>query len=439
MRALATDEQRLALEQWLTETRARTERMLAPLGDGDLERQYDPIMSPLIWDVGHVANFEELWLLRELDGRPACDERLDQVYNPFENPRWVRGDLGILNRREAFAYLMEVRRDALAVMRRTELDPTRPLLRDGYVWSMVAQHEAQHQETMLQAMDLRGDLPPYPPVLQRRARAGRPVDDADRVVIAGGAFELGTDDVAHAYDNERPRHLAELPTFALDRFPVTVRRYAEFVATGGYERPEWWSPAGWAWREDAGHDVPQGWFRRRDGDLFVRRFGHAIPLEANEVVQHVSYWEAEAFCRFAGGRLPTEAEWEKAARWDPVQRRARRYPWGDEPPDPRRANLDHAAFGPAPAGAYPLGASAYGVEQLVGDVYEWTSSDFQPYPGYETFPYAEYSEVFFGDGYKVLRGASWATSSTVSRATFRNWDYAKRRQIFSGIRVAYDV
>lgn len=438
MTTTTTDARRATLEAWLDEFRRRTRRILDPLTDDDLERQHNRIMSPLVWDVGHVANFEELWLLREVAGRTAVDPRLDAVYNPFDNPRSMRADLDILNRVEAFAYLDDVRADAVGVMRATEFDPHQPLLRDGYVWSMVAQHEAQHQETILQALDLRGDLPPYAPALARVVARRRSVDDTERVAIPAGPFQQGTDDTAHAYDNERPTWRVDLDAFVIDRFPVSARRYADFIARGGYDREEWWSPDGWAWRNEAGDRMPQGWIPDSDGGWLLRRFGALVPLDPAEVVEHVSHWEAEAFCASAGGRLPTESEWEKAARWDPGRGRARRYPWGDEAPTPDRANLDHRAFGPSAVGAYPAGASAYGVEQMIGDVYEWTASAFAPYPGYATFPYPEYSEVFFGDDYRVLRGASWATASLVARPTFRNWDYPQRRQIFAGVRVAYD-
>lgn len=162
------------------------------------------------------------------------------------------------------------------------------------------------------------------------------------------------------------------------------------------------------------------------------------PLREDLPVVHVCYFEADAFARWSGKRLPTEAEWEKAALWDPGANLSRPYPWGSEAPDPRRANLDQLAFQPAPIGAFPGGASAFGVEQLIGDVWEWTSSDFSPYPGFEAFPYPEYSEIFFGSEYKVLRGGSWATRSAVARGTFRNWDYPIRRQIFAGFRCAKD-
>ncbi len=163
------------------------------------------------------------------------------------------------------------------------------------------------------------------------------------------------------------------------------------------------------------------------------------PIPGDLPVVNVGFYEAEAYARWAGKRLPTEAEWEKAALWDPEAGQARPYPWGDAPPDRTRANLDQLAFAPSPIGAYPEGASAYGVEQLLGDVWEWTSSHFQPYPGFEAFPYEEYSKIFFGTDYRVLRGGSWATRPSVARGTFRNWDYPIRRQIFAGFRCVQDV
>jgi iron(II)-dependent oxidoreductase len=432
---------RRLLERELGAVRGRLDRLIAPLDDRELHGQHDRIMSPLVWDVGHVGNFEELWLLRELAGRPAHDPALDHAYNPFENPRWVRGELPILPREEAVAYLGEVRADALAVLRSIAFDPDRPLLAAGYVYRMIVQHEAQHEETMLQSLDLRSGARPYPPASPPRSSPPllRRVDDGERVLVAGGPFQMGTDDRTTAYDNERPRHRVDVPAFAIDRFPVTAHRYAAFVAAGGYSQPEHWTQAGWAWLQQTGHRAPQGWVPDGSGGWLVRRFDHLLPLDPREPVQHVSAHEARAFARWAGGRLPTEAEWEKAAAWDPAAGRARPYPWGGQAPSPDLANLDMAAWGPAPVGSYPAGASAYGVEQLLGDVYEWTSTPFAGYPGYASFPYPEYSEVFFGDDYLVLRGASWATSRWVARASFRNWDYPQRRQLFAGLRLAWEV
>jgi iron(II)-dependent oxidoreductase len=433
------DDLKRRIARALDGNRRETLRLLAPLDDDEVHRQHDPIMSPLVWDLGHVGNYEELWLLRNLGERSLADERLDRIYDAFENPRWTRSDLPLLPRADAHEYLSDVREAVRRVLRSTPLDPAEPLLRGGFVYALVEQHEAQHQETMLQAVDLRTQATPYPRVRHAPRVAARRVDDTDRVVVPAGPFTMGSDDATSTYDNERPAHTGHVAAFALDRFPVTCRRYAAFVADGGYGREELWSERGWAWVGETGSAAPQGWIPDAAGGWLVRRFSQLGPLDPREPVEHVSYFEAEAFAGWAGGRLPTEVEWEKAAAHDPATGRTRRYPWGDTPPTPRTANVDRRRRGPAPVGSYPAGASAYGVEQLLGDVYEWTSSPFAPYPGYATFPYAEYSEVFFGGDYRVLRGASWATRPCVARSSFRNWDHPYRRQIFAGVRVAWDV
>ncbi len=419
--------------------RNRTFQLIEPLSYEDLHTQHNSIMSPVVWDVGHVGNVEEIWLLRELAQRDPHDLRLDDIYNPFDNPRWTRGDLPLPNKEEAIEYIGEVRGEAIDVLQGIEPDPTNPLLRDWYVYRMVLQHEAQHQETVLQTLDLREDLDPYPAGGPLANRTRRRVDHTERVRIPGGAFLLGTEDQTNAYDNERPQHEVEVDEFSLDRFPVTNRRYVEFVDAGGYDTPEWWSKEGWEWRSSNEAEAPQGWSRRLGGGWLVRRFGHVLDLDSTEPVQHLSFHEAEAFARFSGGRLPTEVEWEKAATWGPDAVEPRTYPWGEDEPRSTHANIGQRRFGPTPVGSYPEGASAYGVEQMLGDTYEWTSSPFVGYPGFISFPYPEYSEVFFDDTeYRVLRGASWATSRIVARNTFRNWDYRIRRQIFSGLRLAWD-
>ncbi|MFD1213849.1 SUMF1/EgtB/PvdO family nonheme iron enzyme, partial [Arthrobacter sp. GCM10027362] len=258
------------------------------------------------------------------------------------------------------------------------------------------------------------------------------------VLVPAGPFTMGTSVEPWALDNERPAHLVDLPAYWLDTLPVTNAGYQRFMDDGGYRDRRWWTAEGWAHRSAAGLQAPQFW-RREGGSWLRRRFGVTEPVPADEPVQHVCWYEADAYARWAGRRLPTEAEWEKAARYDPASGRSRRYPWGDQDPGPRHANLGGAALRPAPAGSYPDGASPLGVRQLIGDVWEWVASDFRPYPGFRAFPYREYSEVFFGTGYKVLRGGSWAADAAACRATFRNWDYPVRRQIFSGFRTARDA
>jgi iron(II)-dependent oxidoreductase len=257
------------------------------------------------------------------------------------------------------------------------------------------------------------------------------------VLVPGGPFVLGVDaaDEPFSLDNERPAHWVDVPAFRIGRVPVTNAEYARFVADGGYDRPCWWSARGWTHRQEADLRRPQFW--GPDGSR--TRFGVVEELPSDEPVQHVTWFEAEAYAAWAGARLPTEVEWEKAAVWDPSTGRRRRFPWGWTEPGPAVANLGGAALRPAPVGAYPAGASAYGAEQLMGDVWEWTSSAFRPWPGFRPMLYATYSEPFFGGDYRVLRGGSWAVAPSILRPGFRNWDHPFRRQIFSGIRLAWDV
>jgi len=315
------------------------------------------------------------------------------------------------------------------VLDRTPLEDGE-LVRDGFVWRMVVQHEHMHDETMLATLQLRGGtrtLPPDAPL-----PPGRPVGPHDDVLVPGGQSQMGTSTDPWALDNERPAHAVHLDAFRIDRVPVSNRQYAAFVEAGGYADPRHWHPTGFAHLRSAGRTAPMTW--RPDGTLV--RFGEVQPIDPDEPVQHVCFWEADAYARWAGRRLPTEQEWEKACGWDPVGGRLRRYPWGDEDPTPQLANLGGRAARPAPVGAYPAGASAYGVEQLVGDVWEWTSSGFDAWPGFRAFPYPEYSDVFFGGDFRCLRGGSWATHPTAVRTTFRNWDLPIRRQIFAGFRTA---
>ncbi len=421
------------LARQLGESRARSLALLDPLDEPELLRQISPLMSPLVWDLAHVGNYEELWLLRATTGAAPLRPGLDSLYDAFEHPRATRPSLPVLRPAEARAYLGEVRGRVLDALDRTDLEAA-PLTRGGFVFGMVVQHEHMHDETMLATLQLRGGertLPDDAPLPR-----GRPVAPHDDVLVPGGEHVKGTSTDPYALDNEQPAHVVSTPSFRLDRVPVSNRQYAAFVAAGGYAEQRWWQPAGWAHLASSGRRRPMGWSE----DLAsVTRFGRVEPLDPDEPVQHVCFWEADAYARWAGRRLPTEQEWEKACGWDPVAQRLRRYPWGDDDPTPERANLGGRAARPAQVGAYPAGASAYGAEQMVGDVWEWTSSGFEPWPGFRAFPYAEYSEVFFGGDFRCLRGGSWATHPTAVRTTFRNWDVPVRRQVFSGFRTAADV
>jgi len=391
-------------------------------------------MSPLVWDLGHVAHFEGQWLLRQQGVETPGDESLDAIYDPQRTPRAQRDRLPIPDLATTRAYLDEMRaqtRRQLEVIERGR----GPLAEQGMVVQLVAQHEAQHQETMLQAIALREDLAYQPAFLERRAlpSGGRLTERS--VLVPAGPFLMGTDDRVTAYDNERPAHEVDLPAFRIDVAPVTNGEYLAFMQDGGYRRRPLWTEEGWRWREEVAAEAPVHWRPDKDG-WRAMVFGRPVPIDPECPVVHVSWYEADAYARWAHKRLPTEAEWEKAAAWDAGRHTSRRYPWGDRPPEPDRANLDQRRLTPVSVGSFPKGRSPYGCLQMLGDVWEWTDTWFDGYPGFEAFPYREYSEVFFGQKYRVLRGGSFATSALVARNTFRNWDFPERRQIFAGFRCA---
>lgn len=422
----------------LSEARARTRALVGPLTEEDLRVQHSPLMSPIVWDLGHIAHFEEVWLLEKLESGGTGEEGLRGIFNPFQNPRSGRGALDLPSLEACDAYLDGVRRAVLERLEDGGGQGGGPLLDNGYVYRMVAQHEYQHNETILQTLQLkRGD--PYP--ARRAVRLPDPVPgnppDGHMVRFPGGAVSIGTDDRSAAYDNERSRHTVQLEPFWIDATPVTNGAYLSFMQAGGYEQPDFWSEEGWAWVRDTRADAPMYW-RRVDGDWHQRIMDLERPIDPRRPVCHVCFHEAEAFARFAGKRLPTETEWEAAAVWDPEAGRARAFPWGEDEPTAAHANLDVLAFDTAPVWSFALNVSPVGVYGTIGDVWEWTDSDFVAYPGFRAFPYREYSEVFFGSEYKVLRGGSWATRAGAIRSTFRNWDYPIRRQIFSGFRCARD-
>jgi len=423
------------LRHRLDDARNRTWKLIEPLSDEDTRKQHNPLMSPLVWDVAHIGNFEELWLVQELGKLPSISAQYDEIYDAFKNPRREREKLPLLDRHQCRDYLARVRSLAIRHLDQVDLDAPEPLTHDGFVFEMIIQHEYQHNETMLATLQLM-DAPGYRPDIPTIRRGSPPA--ADMVLIDGGSFIMGTDDRRVAYDNERFPHEIDVPSYWIDTVPVTNAAYLAFVEDGGYERPELWTPEGQSWLGASEAFAPQFWERRSTG-WEVNTFGFWSPLNPDQPVQHVCYWEADAYARWAGKRLPTEAEWEKAASWDPIAKRKRVYPWGDDLPTTKLANLDQTAWQPAEVGAYPAGASAYGCQQMIGDVWEWVNSDFLAYPGFQAFPYKEYSEVFFGNEYKVLRGGSWAVRPGVIRNTFRNWDYPIRRQIFSGFRCVRDA
>jgi gamma-glutamyl hercynylcysteine S-oxide synthase len=353
----------------LDDERERTLGLVAPFSDETLDYQFTPLLSPLSWDLGHIAAYEDLWINHRHGGRPLLHADLADAYDAFETPRAVRGDVEILDAVGARAYLAAVRDRT-----RETLDSRGPCS----LCEMVLRHELQHRETMLQALQMHRPEAWTPPPIA----VVEPGADLDPVAIDGGSFLLGAADTGFAYDNERPRHLRHVGRFRIARAPITNATFLHFAEGGGYERRTLWTEEAWQWKEQYDITNPMRW--------------EGAEAQPNAPVVHVSWFEAAALAKWQGARLPTEAEWERAATWDQE----------------------------------PLAAT--------GRVWEWTASEFAAYPGFVAHPYREYSEVFFDRGYRVLRGGSWATSPRVGTTTFRNWDLPQRRQIFSGMRLAWD-
>jgi iron(II)-dependent oxidoreductase len=348
--------------------------------------------------------------------------------------------LPYLRAAHALGHMERVRDRILGLLAEADLgESAPPLLADGFVYEMVLRHEQQHSETILQTLQIMtGER--YDAAAKRRPDTPVAADplDGEMALVPAGPFEMGAASRGFAYDNERPRHTRDVAAFLIDRVPVSNGRMIEFIADGGYRRPELWRREGWAWRERERIELPRYW-RRRDGRYTVRSFGDVAAIDPMLPVCHDSWHEADAYARWARKRLPTEAEWEKAAAWNPAHSVSRPLPWGNRAATTTLANLDQLSFGCTPAGAYAAGESACGMRQAAGDVWEWTASPFEAYRGFRAFPYAEYSEEFFGGPYRVLRGGSWATQPDSVSNQFRNWDHPERRQIFAGFRCAADL
>jgi iron(II)-dependent oxidoreductase len=420
------------LVEWHRSARERTLELVADLDDAQLMGPRLRIVNPLRWEVGHVGWFHERWTLRHARGEPPIRADGDALWDSIAVPHDTRWDLPLPPMPQTLAYIEEVL--ARQIDRLTRREPTEAEL---YFHRLGIFHEDMHGEAF--AYTRQTLAYPEPPLASTEpsVEAGPLPGDA---CVPGGTFWLGASALEEfVFDNEKWAHPVDVAPFRIARAAVTNEEFATFVAEGGYRRREFWSAAGWAWRESVGAEHPVYW-RRVGGDSWERRvYDRWVPLEPHLPVIHVCWYEAEAYCRFARRRLPTEVEWEVAAAAEPtadgrsLASRKRRFPWGDDPPTPDRANLDGLRRGPIDVGALPAGDSAFGCRQMIGNVWEWTASDFGPYPGFVPDPYKEYSQPWFGD-HKVLRGGCWATRGRLLRATWRNFYTPDRRDVFAGFR-----
>ncbi len=419
------------------DARRRTLELIQGLSGEQLMGPRLSIVNPLLWEIGHVAWFHERWILRHLDGQPPLLANADALYDSIAIPHDVRWDLPLPPLAETLSYMAEVL-EALA-----ERLCGKPMTAaDAYFYQLTIYHEDMHDEAFTYTRQTLGYSKPefavaVKPSQTHNHNAGPLPGDVE---VPGGTFMLGADPAEpYVFDNEKWAHGVELTPFRIARAPVTNEEFARFAAAGGYQDPAFWSPEGWRWREQNRLDHPLYWIQDATGDWYQRRFDTVIPLAPYAPVIHVSWFEADAYCRWASRRLPTEAEWEVAAAGEfaPSSNRLaptkRRFPWGNVPPTPEHANLDGRCLGPIDVAALPAGDSAFGCRQMIGNVWEWTATTFGPYPGFVADPYKEYSEPWFWT-HKVLRGGCWATRSRLLRNTWRNFYTPERNDVFAGFR-----
>jgi iron(II)-dependent oxidoreductase len=419
------------LASWLVDCRERSLRLVEDLDDAQLMGPSLDIINPLLWELGHLAWFAERWVLRRR-GQESLRPDADALYDSSGVLHSTRWDLPLPSRQETLAYLSGVQQRLLDRLTQP------PGIEDTYFYLLSIFHEDMHGEAFVYTRQTLGYSAPQLGQSATSGHAGGRGPWPGDVLIPGGRVLLGAlPSEPFVFDNEKWAHPVDVRPFRIARAAVTQGEFADFVEAQGYTERQWWSEAGWTWRESVGATAPVYW--QRDGAEWLRRdFDRWVKLEPDRPVLHVNWYEADAYCRWAGRRLPSEAEWELAAAGAPKEVQGlsatrRRFAWGDEPPSPERANLDGLASGCLDVSACARGDSAWGCRHLIGNVWEWTSNDFLPYPGFVADPYRDYSQPWFRT-HKVLRGGCWLTRARLLRNTYRNFYRPDRRDVWAGLR-----
>jgi iron(II)-dependent oxidoreductase len=429
----------LELIKALREARERTLELIDDLSDDQLMGPRLGIVNPLRWEIGHIAWFQEYWILRHLGGLQPMLGQGDRLYDSARVAHDTRWDLPLPSRAETLAYMRQV------LDRVCDLDDNRHReanegYDERYFLHLVLVHEQMHAE----AITYTRQTLCYPrPRLSIASYIGSLVQTGPiggDAHIPGGAIEIGASrGTAFQFDNEQPSNTVIVAPFLISKAAVSNGEFAAFVEGGGYVRRDLWSDEGWQWKQENRAEQPVYWQRESSGRWLRRNFNEWVPLDDRVAVIHVNWFEADAYCRWAERRLPTEAEWEMAASFEPLvdggstSNQERPYPWGIDPPTSERSNLDWHAMGCIDASALPAGDSAFGCRQMIGNVWEWTATTFDGYPGFVPGPYKEYSEPWFGN-HKVLRGGCWATRSRMIRSAYRNFYTPDRRDVLAGFR-----
>lgn len=417
-----------ALRSCLREARGRSLALIEDLDDDLWLGPRLPIINPPRWEIGHMAWFQEYWILRHLERRAPLLPNGDALFDSAKVPHDERWSLPLPDRAGTLAYtraVLDAIDDRLARVRELDHD-------ERYFHLLALYHEDMHGEAFVYLRQTCGYPPPAvlsDPHAREDDAAGGGGPLSGDVEVPGGLWRLGAEpgrDGPFVFDNEQWAHEVRLSPFRISRAAVTQGEFRNFVADGGYARRDFWTDEGWQWRTASTAEHPVYWRAEPGGRWSRRRYDAWDPLEENLPIHFVNAYETDAFCRWASRRLPSEAEWECAA--GPA-----RFPWGDEPPTSAHAQLDLRADGPCEVGAHVTGDSPFGVRQMIGNVWEWTATDFSPYPGFVPGPYREYSEPWFGT-HRVLRGGAFATRSRLLRRTFRNFYTPDRRDVLVGFR-----
>lgn len=417
---LKADERKYQLQQQLIHSRAATLALFEEIDSETFSRQAHPGFSPVGWHLGHIGYTEALWLLEHSAGMPLLFPHYRRLFAADGLPKAKRSSLPSLD--EICSYLEAIRAQVLVYLEKAPLD------QQEWLWHWLIQHESQHCETIVWMLQLQRSSPCWmgPPnsVQFAQFEDNRPgTNESEMVRVEAGYFQQGSDNL-DALDNEKPVHWVYLDSYWIDRYPVTRRQYRTFIEAGGYNDSRWWSPEGWLWLQDHPVSQPLYW--------------HTTVADDHPVCG-VSWYEADAFARFVGKRLPTEAEWEKAASWNPMTLTQQSYPWGEGELTGQRCNHNYQVGQSTPVHQYSQGQSANGCYDMLGNVWEWTATWFHPYDGFVSYPYKGYSMAYFDHQHRVLKGGSWATRSPVLRCAFRNWYHPGTREHFAGFRCACDA
>lgn len=423
------------LKNMMQNARNRTLELVDGLTDEQMMGPQIRTVNPLLWEIGHVAYFHEYFILRSLyNEESVIGDRADELYDSIAVHHDTRWDLPLLSEADTLDYMQTVQ-DRLFERLEGEMASEQ----DSFMYQFATFHEDMHTEAFIWARQtLAYPTPNFAnakDVSKERSAGSHP----GFVDVCGGTFRLGAEKSApFLFDNEKWAHDVEVKPFSIARAPVTNGEFAEFIAAGGYENRDYWSPEGWKYIQEKKLQHPGYWQRSGGSDWSLKQFDRIIPLPLHQPVIHVNWYEANAYCNWANLRLPTEIEWEVAALGEPgsdgnLASSKRRYPWGDQSPTSAQANLDGRALGCIDVAALPEGDSAFGCRQMLGNVWEWTSDDFNPFPGFEADAYYEYSTMLFGTT-KVLRGGGWPTRSRMVHGTYRNYFEPHRWNVFSGFR-----